>query len=152
VRLAATHGLRKQKHRGSRPRAAQVSKRPIHQREHAVGEVVLLEELSAVDLPLEEGVEVEDSGAAVGGMDGRAGLAKGVDAHFGFSVSSVIEVCFNACMTLPTSSLVKLAYLEWAVKYGNRVLPNLNINQPTSVNSIDGCKERLKSSYGRCIK
>jgi hypothetical protein len=62
-------------------------KRPIHQREHAVGEVVLLKELSAINLPLQEGIQIENSCAAVSGMDRRTGFAKGVDAHFGFSVN-----------------------------------------------------------------
>lgn len=64
-------------------------KRPIHQREHAVGEVVLFKKFVAADLTFEEGVQIKHSGAAVGRMDGRTWLAKGLNAHVGFRVNSV---------------------------------------------------------------
>jgi hypothetical protein len=67
VRLAAAHGLREQEDRRTRTRTAQVTERPIHQRQHAIGEVVLLEEFRAIDLAFEESVEVENRGAAVSG-------------------------------------------------------------------------------------
>jgi hypothetical protein len=69
VRLTAAHGLREQEDRRPRASAAQVPERPIDQREHAVGEVVLFKELCADHLPLEEGVKVQNRRASVGRMD-----------------------------------------------------------------------------------
>ena len=42
---------------------------PIHQREHAVGEVVFFEEVGAIDLAFEEGIEVQDCRTAVSGVN-----------------------------------------------------------------------------------
>ena len=42
---------------------------PIHQREHAVGEVVFFKEIGAVDLAFEEGIEVQDCRTAVSGVN-----------------------------------------------------------------------------------
>lgn len=76
MRLTAPHGLGEQKHRGTRALTPEMAKGPIHQREHSVGEIVLLEELSAVDLSLEECIEVEDRGAAIHRIDRRTGCAE----------------------------------------------------------------------------
>ena len=42
---------------------------PIHQREHAVGEVVFFKEIGTVDLAFKEGVEVQHGGAPISGVN-----------------------------------------------------------------------------------
>jgi len=56
-------------------------KRPVNEREHAVGEVVFLKELSAAHLPSEEGIQIENSGAPVGGEHRLAGGAERFECH-----------------------------------------------------------------------
>ena len=69
VRLAAAHGLRQEEHRGAGPLPAQMAESPIHQGQHAVGEIVFLEEFRAADLAIQESVEIEYGGAAILGKD-----------------------------------------------------------------------------------
>ena len=95
VRLAAAHRLREQEDRRTCARAAQMTERPIHQREHAVGEVVLLEELRTIDLALEEGIEVENRGATVSGKDGLARFAESVDAHSDSVLDNLLALRFK---------------------------------------------------------
>lgn len=51
-------------------------KRTVNQGHHAVGEVVLVEKLGTVNLTLDERIEAEHRGPAVGGKDGGSGIAK----------------------------------------------------------------------------
>lgn len=62
-----------------------MTERSIHQREHAVGEEILLEKFRAIDLPFEKGIEIENGGSSVSGKDRLAWFAEGVDAHNGSS-------------------------------------------------------------------
>jgi hypothetical protein len=58
-----------------------VTQGPIDEREHAVGEEVLVEELKTVYLTLKKGVEAQNSGAPVSSEDRRTWGAEGVDAQ-----------------------------------------------------------------------
>ena len=59
------------------PVPRQMAERSVHQREHAVGEVVLLKELRTVDLPLEKRIEAKNGGPSVGSSkDRRARFAE----------------------------------------------------------------------------
>ncbi|MDD5199187.1 MAG: hypothetical protein PHC88_05230 [Terrimicrobiaceae bacterium] len=69
VGFAAAHCLREQEDRRTRARAAQMPERSIHQGDHAIGKIVLIEELGAVDFPFEECVEAEHGGTAVSDKD-----------------------------------------------------------------------------------
>ncbi len=53
----------------------------IHQREHTVGEVVLLEKLGAVDFTFEEGIQAKNRGSAVSRKNRRTGGAERVEGH-----------------------------------------------------------------------
>lgn len=56
-------------------------KRPVEERLHAVGEIVLLEKLRALDLVLKERVQVQDRGTAVCFVNRGAGLAGCFEGH-----------------------------------------------------------------------
>lgn len=92
VRFAAAHRLGKQKDRRTCAGATQMPECPIHQREHAVGEVVFLEEFRTIDLPFEEGIEVENRGTAIRSEYGLARLAEGVEAHGRFGRNRLMAV------------------------------------------------------------
>ena len=69
VRLTAAHRLREQEDRRASSRAAQMPERAVHQREHAVGEEVLVEEFRTINLPFEKRIEVQNGGPPVSGED-----------------------------------------------------------------------------------
>lgn len=46
-----------------------------------MGEVIFFKEFSAAHLPFEEGIQIENSGAPVGGMDGRTWRTESLDGH-----------------------------------------------------------------------
>ena len=56
-------------------------KGPVNQSHHAVGEIVLVEELAAVDLALEEAVQVQHGRAAIGNEDRVTRRAMGFECH-----------------------------------------------------------------------
>jgi hypothetical protein len=81
VRLAAAHGLRQQENRRPRRAATEVPESPVDQRQHAGGEVVLVEEFGSLHLVSEEAVQIQHRGATVGGEDRTAGGAMDVQRH-----------------------------------------------------------------------
>lgn len=54
---------------------------PIHQREHAVGEVVLFKKLCAVHLSFQKGIKIKNSGSAISSVNGLAWFAENVKCH-----------------------------------------------------------------------
>ena len=70
------HRLRQQKDGRAGTGTAQMAESPVHQREHTVGEEVLLKKFSSLYLPFEKCIEVENGGSPISGEDGRPRGAK----------------------------------------------------------------------------
>ena len=81
VGLTSPHCLGELKNGGACPRTTQMAERPLHQREHSVGEMVLLEEGGPIHFALEEGVEAKDRGPAICREDGGSGGAEVLEGH-----------------------------------------------------------------------
>ena len=60
----------------------------VHKRQHAVGEVVFLEELLAINVALEKRIQIQYRGAPVSGKGRNAWFAKGLQAHVGSMLGS----------------------------------------------------------------